>query len=41
MRTGPNRYDLSAGQLTPVRPEGKVTRIMSCLTDLPLAYCLS
>ena len=22
MRTGPNRYDLSAGQLTPVRPEG-------------------
>jgi len=24
MRTGPNRYDLSAGQLTPVRPEGKV-----------------
>jgi len=22
MRTGPNRYGLSTGQLTPVRPEG-------------------
>ena len=24
MRTGLNKYGLSAGQLTPVRPEGKV-----------------
>jgi len=29
MHTGPNRYDLSAGQLTPVHPGGKVRTEMS------------
>jgi len=32
MRTGLNRYDLSAGQLIPVRPEGKV-RCLSYLSQ--------